>query len=94
VIIDHVEDEVVLGAGDHMTPRRIGSRLAFHSGLPRELAHQERWNQVANLVQDAELTLAWTGGRLGSGMSIFHPLLVEPFRLRPKLFLPQPVGCL
>jgi hypothetical protein len=45
-------------------------------------------------VQDAELTLAWAGSRLGSGMSIFHPLLVEPFRLWPKHFLRQPVGCL
>jgi hypothetical protein len=79
---------------DHMTPRRIGSRLALHSGLSGQLGHQKRRNQIANLVQDAELTLAWAGGRLGSGMSIFHPLLVEPFRLWPKHFLRQPVGCL
>jgi hypothetical protein len=87
-------DQLRVEQRDHMTPRRIGSCLAFHSGLPGQLAHQERRNQVANLVQDAELTLAWAGGRLGSGMSIFHPLLVEPFRLWPKHFLRQPVGCL
>jgi hypothetical protein len=87
-------DQLCVEQRDHMTPRRIGSRLALHSGLSGQLGHQKRRNQIANLVQDTELTLAWAGSRLGSGSFLFHPLLVEPFRLWPKHFLRQPVGCL
>ena len=83
-------DQLRIEQGDHMTPRRIGPRLGVHARLPRELAHEEGWNEIANLVQNAELAFAWAGGRLGLGI-LFHPLLVEPFRLRTKHFLLQPV---
>jgi hypothetical protein len=80
--------------GDDMAPWRIGPRPGVDAGLVGELAHQKRWNEIANLAQDAELTSAWSGGCLGSGMLFVHPLLVEPFRPRAKRFLLQPVGWL
>ena len=54
---------------DDMAPGREITPLFFHAGLPRQLGHQMRRNEVANLAQQGELAGGWLVSSL-----IFHAL--------------------
>ena len=73
--------------GDDVTPRRIGARLAAHTALPSQLAHQMRRNQIANLLQYTQLALAWAAASLGFGFLFLHPSLWSLNDGGPSTFL-------
>ena len=62
--------ELGVDQAHQMAPRAKGAHLLVHSGLPRQLRHQRRWNQIANLPQHGKLTAAW------KGCCFFHPCRV------------------
>ena len=68
-----VEAEAVSQLGvkqtDDMAPRGEIAPLFFHAGVPRQLGHQMRRNEVANLAQQGELAGGWLVSSL-----IFHAL--------------------
>jgi hypothetical protein len=68
-----VEAEAVGDLGveqaDDVAPGGEIAPLIFDAGLPCQLGHQMRWNEVANLPQERELA----GGWLGCGF-LFHAL--------------------
>jgi len=51
--------ELGVDKADQMAPRAEGAGLFVHAGLLRQLRHQIRWNQIANLPQYGKLTAAW-----------------------------------
>ncbi|MFT4586592.1 MAG: hypothetical protein ACI8QF_000675 [Limisphaerales bacterium] len=53
---------------DDMAPGAERSRLFVDAGFPRQFGNQMGRNQIANLLEDAELVTRWSG--LGF---CFHP---------------------
>ena len=47
--------------GNHMAPRAEGAGLLVDAGLSRQAGNQMRWNEIANLLEDAELATRWLG---------------------------------
>ena len=60
--------------GNHMAPGRIRPGFALNPCFPSQLAGKMRGNQIANLVQYSQFTLAWAAISLGFGF-ICHPSL-------------------
>ena len=89
-VADIVEPEAVGQLGvkqtDDMAPRSELAPLIFHAGLPRQLGHQMRRNEVANLAQQGELA----GGWLGCGF-LFHALPCGRAQTRKPTFFLQPL---
>lgn len=90
-IADVVETQTVGKLGvkqaDDMAPGSELAPLIFHAGLPRQLGHQMRRNEVANLAQQGELA----GGWLGCGF-LFHALPCGRAQTRKPTFFLQPLN--
>ena len=50
---------------DDMAPRTERPRLFVDAGFPRNFWDQMRRNQIANLLEDAELATRWLGVGFG-----------------------------
>lgn len=89
-VADVVEAEAVGQLGVKQTEDVApGSELApliFHAGLPRQLGHQMRRNEVANLAQQGELAGGWLGGGF-----LFHALPCGRAKTRKPTFFLQPL---
>jgi hypothetical protein len=51
--------------GNDMAPRAEGARPLVDTGLTRQLGNKMRRNQIANLLEDAELATRWLGVGFG-----------------------------
>jgi hypothetical protein len=90
------EIDISLVEDDDFTRVDIGAQLVrplgfmlgggVHAGRPRQLGHQMRRNEVANLAQQGELA----GGRLVSSL-IFHALPCGRAQTRKPTFFLQPL---
>ena len=86
-----VEAETVRDLGveqaDDVTPRTKRPGVFVHAGLPGQLRHQVRWNEVAKLAQQRKLAGRWLTLRF-----VFHPCLVAGFKSVGQLFyFPNPL---
>ena len=85
-----VEAEAVSQLGvkqtDDVAPGREIAPLFFDAGVPRQLGHQMRWNEIANLAQQGELAGGWLVSSL-----IIHALPCGRAQTRkPTFFISQP----
>jgi hypothetical protein len=89
-VADVIEAEAVSQLGvkqtDDVAPGREIAPLFFDAGVPRQLGHQMRWNEIANLAQQGELAGGWLVSSL-----IIHALPCGRAQTRkPTFFISQP----